>query len=142
MEIDEHGLYPMYLNPTGGGGGGGGNQHITTTQTNPVVPDDMKPLADSMNAVATGTIGAPVNFGAIPGFDAPATTRNGPSLGSLLTSLPFLQGIMRANPVTNEVRPSTPYMPRRPVLPSSSGKSWGDMLSIRHIPTNQPTNRG
>ena len=82
-----------------GGGKGGSDANITMTQTNPVVPDDMKALADSLNAIATGQLGAPVNFGAIPGLDAPQGQGQNlvpqPSMGNVFAQQPFQMGMNR-----------------------------------------------
>lgn len=133
--------------PIGGGGGSSipsnTSSHITQTVTNPVIPDEYKPLANSLNAIATGLTGAPVNFGPIPGFDAPATQRTpGGSLGSLLANIGFQQGANRINPVTGRgVVPQINMGGRRPMMPMGRRPfSWGDLLSLRNIPMNQPTN--
>lgn len=101
MEIDRDNLAGIYLNPSGAGGGGGGTDaHVTTTQTNPVIPDAAKPLFNSMLAIATGMQGSPVNFGKIPGLDAPPTRMPTASLGNLLMSPAFMAGANRLSPLS------------------------------------------
>lgn len=84
----------------GGGGGGGSDTNVTTTTTNPVVPDDMKSLADAMNAISTAMTGSPVNFGKIPGLDAPSSGPliPKPSFGNMFASAPFQAGARRIKP--------------------------------------------
>lgn len=138
-------------NPFGGGGGGGGSskidQNIKYATVNPTIPDEAKPLADSMLAIATALQGAPVNFGAIPGFDAPATPNLPPSLGALLASTPFQQGANRINPVSGRGRVPMIGGGRTPIVNRTPGSpmNWGSLFSLRQpnsigpIPRNQPT---
>lgn len=124
---------PLALaNPSGGGGGKGDNSmNVTQTTTNPVVPDDMKALADSMNAIATGNIGAPANLGPIPGLDAP---RSGPlvpqpSMGSLYGSAPFQMGANGMN-VMGRGRRMGYGGGRMGMLSRPMPRSWGDLFSM------------
>ena len=126
MEIDRDNLAGIYLNPSGAGGGGGGQDaHITTTQTNPVVPDRAKPLSDAMLAISTALQGSPVNFGRIPGLDAPPTRMPVASLGDLLMSPAFMAGAMRQSPLSVG----------GPVLPQNSG---GGYTAPNYNPSGTP----
>lgn len=95
MDINE--FDGISLNPSGGGGGGGSqNAHVTSTQTNPVVPSGFEGLADMLRNIATGMGGAPVNFGRT-GLDAPSSGPLIPqaSMGSLFSSPAFMNGFNR-----------------------------------------------
>jgi hypothetical protein len=122
----------LYLNPTGGGGGssGGSDTHVTQTTTNPVVPEDMKGIADALAAITGGNLGAPVNFGRT-GLDAPD---QGPlipqaSMGQMFSNPAFQMGANRQN-VMGQGR----GLPPRPMM--ARPRSYGDMFSMNGIPVN------
>ena len=119
---------PLALaNPSGGGGGSSNDMKVTNTTTNPVVPNDMKALADSMNAVATGGMGAPANFGPIPGLDAPSSGPliPQPSMGNMLASTPFQMGANRMGVNGGMMRPRPMGRMTRPMP-----RSWGDLFAM------------
>lgn len=125
-------------NPSGSSGSGGskgnGDVHVTSTTTNPVVPDDMQALAGGLNGIATGGLGAPVNLGALPGLDA---AKAGPlipqgSLGALFSSPYFNMGMNKLG-ITGggQSRPTRP-MPNQVHQPTN----WGSLFSRQSTPRN------
>lgn len=133
-----------YIYSFGGGGGGGGSSdtNVTTTTTNPVVPDDMKSLADAMNAISTAMTGSPVNFGKIPGLDAPSSGPliPQPSMGNMFASAPFQAGARRMRPGMMASMPNAPMATtgsnnqnRLAGLAATSNKGssgrWGDLFN-------------
>ena len=122
----------------GSGGGGGTDTNVTTTTTNPVVPDEAKPLMDALMGISTAMTGSPVNFGKIPGLDAPQSGPliPQPSMGSMFASTPFNRFRVTGQPIggaSNRFAMTQP-MPRPPAPvmtgknPSNTG-SWGDMYN-------------
>ena len=118
----------MFLNPTGAGGGNkDSGTNITTTQTNPVVPEDMKGIADALAGISEGTLNAPVNLGAIPGLDAP---KSGPltpqaSMGSMFANPAYQMGAGGMG-VTGQGR-----MPGRDTRSIHQPRSYGDLFAMR-----------
>lgn len=120
--------------PSGGGGGGkgGSDAHVTQTQTNPLVPDDMHGIADALNAISGGTLGAPVNFGAT-GLDAP---KSGPmipqgSMGDMYSKPGFMNGFNGGNVMGNGRQINR--VANRPMM---RPRSYGDLFSMRRPPMN------
>lgn len=117
----------------GGGGGGGTNANITTTQTNPVVPDDMKALADSLNAIATGQLGAPVNFGPT-GIDAPKGPPLVPqaSMGQMFSQPAFQAGMqgMRQRPMQRPMAMRQPLQQQNR-QPFTTNNNMGNVFARR-----------
>jgi hypothetical protein len=127
MHIDEGD--ELFLNPTGGMGGKkeGSDTSVTHTTTNPVVPEDMKGIADALNAISGGMLGAPVNFGAT-GLDAP---KAGPlipegSMGNMYASPGFASGFNRRNVMGMGRPPPGRGFGRGTPMP----RSYGDMFSM------------
>lgn len=118
----------LFLNPSGGGGGSDAN--ITMTQTNPKIPKDVQPLTNAMLAIATAMQGAPVNFGAIPGLDAPATRMPMANLGSMLANPYFNAGASRTSPMFA----TGPYRP-----PNSGGGYGNVIMQTPGSPSPQPS---
>ena len=118
----------LYLNPSPSGSGGGG-QNITHTQTNPVVPSRARPISDAMLAIATAMQGAPVNFGRIPGLDAPNTQMPIANLGSLLSNPYFGAGASR----------SSPLFASGPIRPPNTGGGYGSITTAPPEPIPTPT---
>ena len=124
MEINNYD--EIYLNPSGGGGGGG-DAHVTTTQTNPVVPEGFQGLADMLRNLASGMGGSPVNFGTFPGLDRGLGSRAlipQPSMGNMFSSTPFNLGFNRQNAMGSGA--SQGRSNRSMGMP---GRSVGDMFS-------------
>lgn len=119
----------LYLNPSPAGGGGG--QNITHTQTNPVVPSRARPISDAMLAISTALQGAPVNFGRIPGLDAPNTQMPIANLGSLLSNPYFGAGASRGSPLFSS----------GPIRPPNTGGGYGSITTAppEPIPSTTPT---
>lgn len=120
----------MFLNPSGGAGGGkgGSDAHVTQTQTNPVVPDDMKGIADALNAISGGMLGSPVNFGPT-GMDAPPAGPLIPegSMGNMYASPGFANGFNRRNVMgMGRGAPGGRFGRGRMPMP----RSYGDMFAM------------
>jgi len=124
----------FFLNPSGGGGGGGGQDvNVTSTTTNPVVPDRMKALDNALTSISTALTGAPVNLGALPGLDAP---KRGPlipppSMGNMFASSPFQMGAGGMNAMGGAGRrpSSIPQRSNPATRPTSAPRSIGDLFS-------------
>lgn len=118
----------MFLNPTGSGGGKGeSGTNITTTQTNPVVPEDMKGIADALAGISEGTLNAPVNLGAIPGLDAPKTGPLTPqaSMGNMFSNPAYQMGASGMG-VTGQGR-----VGNRDTRSIHQPRSYGDLFAQR-----------
>lgn len=115
----------------GSSGGGSTDSNVTTTVTNPVVPDDMKALADALNAIATGTLGSPVNFGPTA-IDAPSSGPLIPqaSMGTMFANPAFQSGMqgMQNRPRRMPIRRP---LPQRNQQPFTNSNNMGNVFSGR-----------
>lgn len=119
----------IFFSPTGGGGGGSDSgTHITTTQTNPVVPEGMGGIADALSGISEGTLNAPVNLGPLPGLDAPKAGPLTPqaSMGNMFANPAYQMGASGMNVAGQGRMP-----PGRDTRMIHQPRSYGDLFSMR-----------